>query len=279
MNKYIELNAQKQAITKFNVNYPTMDSLQNAGLLLNPDTIVVDFDGDNQAKEQSIIEYIKNTYPTLNVETTRGIHFYYKKPQEITVKSVSDVITTSGFQVDYKTGNNSYVVVKQNGVERNRSQELDLTNLPELPHILYPLGKNKENLSNMCDGDGRNNSIFSHLCNVRRKYPTLDIKEIGEFINNNIFTDPLDFRELNNTINIVLSRNIEAEQKQSKPLQTISALELHNKELEPTKFIVDNMLPQGLNLIASPPKYRQELANAWSMFIRCKWREVFKQKY
>ena len=145
---------------------------------------------------------------------------------------------------------------------RLQARAAGITNLPELPHILYPLGKNKENLSNMCDGDGRNNSIFSHLCNVRRKYPTLDIKEIGEFINNNIFTDPLDFRELNNTINSVLSRNIEAEQKQSKPLQTISAIELHNKELEPTKFIVDNMLPQGLNLIASPPKYRQELANA-----------------
>ena len=262
MNKYIKLNEDKSPKTKFDVNYPTMDSLQNAGLLLNTDTIVVDFDGDNKAKERSIIEYIKNTYPTLNVETTRGIHFYYKKPQEITVKSVSDVITASGFQVDYKTGNNSYVVVKQNGVERNRSQELDLTNLPELPHILYPLGKNKENLSNMCDGDGRNNSIFSHLCNVRRKYPTLDIKEIGEFINNNIFTDPLDFRELNNTINSVLSRTIEAEQNNNKPLQTISAIELQNKELQPIKFIVDNMLPQGLNLIASPPKYRQVLAYA-----------------
>lgn len=279
MNKYIELNAQKKAITKFDVNYPTMDSLQNAGLLLNPDTIVVDFDGDNQAKERSIIEYVKNTYPTLNVETTRGIHFYYKKPKDITVKSVSDVITVSGFQVDYKTGNNSYVVVKQNGIERKRNQDLNLTDLSELPHILYPLGKNKTNLSNMCNGDGRNDSIFSHLCNVRRKYPTLDIEKIGEFINNNVFTDPLDYKELHNTINSVLSRTIEAEQNNNKPLQTISAIELHNKELEPTKFIVDNMLPQGLNLIASPPKYRQIVAYVRSLFIRCKWIEVFKQKY
>ncbi len=51
-------------------------------------------------------------------------------------------------------------------------------------------------------------------------------------------------------------------QKEFKPLEIISAIDLKNKEIEPIQFIVDNMLPQGLSLICSPPKYRKILAYA-----------------
>lgn len=100
--KFIELNEDKSPKTKFDVNYPTMDQLYNAGLLLNDSVVVIDFDGDNKEKEPYIIDYIKSNHPTLMVKTNRGVHFYYSKPLWVNVKSKPDVITVGGFQVDYK---------------------------------------------------------------------------------------------------------------------------------------------------------------------------------
>lgn len=38
-------------------------------------------------------------------------------------------------------------------------------------------------------------------------------------------------------------------------LDTISAADLQKKDIPPIKFIVDNLLPTGLDILASPPKY------------------------
>ncbi|MCI1982570.1 MAG: AAA family ATPase [Oscillospiraceae bacterium] len=48
-------------------------------------------------------------------------------------------------------------------------------------------------------------------------------------------------------------------------LPTFSAAELQNKELPPLKFIVDGVLPQGLALLASPPKY----GKSWLVLDLC----------
>lgn len=205
MLKFIELNEDKTPKTNYSVTYPTMDNLDNAGLMLNDNVVICDFDGDNGLKEKSIINYINSNFPTLMIKTTKGVHFYYSKPKDIVIKSKADVITVGGFQCDYKTGN-QYGIVKRYGKERERNRDLTLTDLPELPYILYPLSI-KTNLSNMGDGDGRNNGINSHLYCIKNKYPQLDIVKIGEYINSNIFGEPMDDRELNNTINSVLSSN------------------------------------------------------------------------
>lgn len=262
MLRFIELNQDKSPRTDYSVTYPTMDNLENAGLMLNNDVVLIDFDGDNKEKEKWIIEQLKLNYPTLNIKTDKGYHFYYSKPSDINIKSKSDVITVGGFQCDYKTGN-QYAIVKRYGKERERNQELTLTGLPELPQILYPINL-KTNLSNMTDGDGRNDGIFTHLCCVRQKYPDIKIEELGEYINNNIFSTPLNYRELNSTINSVLSRKIESKVNNS-PLEIISALELKNTAIKPIRFIVEDMLPQGLNLICSPPKY----GKSWLMLDLC----------
>ena len=47
----------------------------------------------------------------------------------------------------------------------------------------------------------------------------------------------------------------EFETPQDKTLVTISAAELQKKNIPPIRFIVDGLLPAGLNILASPPKY------------------------
>ena len=47
------------------------------------------------------------------------------------------------------------------------------------------------------------------------------------------------------------------EEKDRKPytLNTVAARELQNKEISPPRYVVADMLPQGLSILASPPKY------------------------
>ena len=132
MLKYLELNEDKQPVTSFDTTYTDLDKLDNAGLLLTNNVVVVDFDNDN-INEDRIVEYFTQHYPTLTIKTSRGTHFYYSKPSDLDIKNGADKITLGGFQVDYKTGNKSYAIVKHKGVERERNGELRLKDLPVLP--------------------------------------------------------------------------------------------------------------------------------------------------
>jgi len=201
MLKFLELNTDKQPVTSFDTYYTSLDELDNAGLLLNNKVIVVDFDNDNE-NETQIINYFKQHYPTLTVETTRGTHFYYSKPTNIVIKNGADKITVGGFQVDYKTGTRAYAIVKLKGKERKRSGELTLKDLPELPIEMYPLAKAK-NITGLSDGDGRNNALFYHLRLIREQKKELDINSLGNFINDVILADKLKSKELSTVIESV----------------------------------------------------------------------------
>ena len=207
MLKYIELNDDRVPLTKFDITHSSMEDLRNAGLLLNKNLVVVDFDNDNY-EEQKIIDYLITNYPTLTVKTTRGVHFYYIIPINIKINKTADKITVGGFQVDYLTGTKAYAIVKHKGKERERNGELRLTNLPPLPEILYPVYKNKTNLSGLSEGDGRNNALFYHLRCIRETYVNMDIMPIAEFINKNIFADPLKSSELETIVDSVLTQPI-----------------------------------------------------------------------
>jgi hypothetical protein len=53
--------------------------------------------------------------------------------------------------------------------------------------------------------------------------------------------------------------------EEKKTLNTISASELQNKDLPPVRFIVDDFLPQGVTILASPPKY----GKSWFVLDLC----------
>ena len=72
----------------------------------------------------------------------------------------------------------------------------------------------------------------------------------------------VDYKEM--TINKALSMASE-EDNQVQDLEYISAIELQNKDLPPTVYYVDKILPQGLNLICSVPK----LGKSWLALDLC----------
>lgn len=245
MLKFLELNEKKQPVTSFDTTYTSLDNLENAGLLLNNKVVVVDFDNDNE-KEKEIIQYFKQHYPTLTVKTTRGIHFYYSKPKEITIKNGADKITVGGFQVDYKTGTKSYAIVKHKGKMREANRELSLKDLPTLPIMMYPLPKAK-NITGLAEGDGRNNALFYHLRLIREQKKELDINNVGTFINDVILEEKLSNKELTTLLESVSNLEINNGQYNGDPKDMISFGEFISKELDVKIYNGSLYFKDGLN--------------------------------
>lgn len=265
MLKFIELNENKQPTTSFDVTYTSLDKLNSAGLLLNSKVVVVDFDNDN-VDEDRIIEYFKQRYPTLTVKTTRGIHFYYSLPSDVKLKNGADKITVGGFQVDYKTGTKAYAIVKHKGVERERSGELTLKDLPVLPIEMYPLAKAK-NITGLADGDGRNNSLFYHLRLIREQRKDIDITTIGNFINDNILAEKLKPKELSTLIESVEGLEVNANgQYNGDPKDMIDFAEFVVKELDIKIFNGTLYFRDGLNY----SKDRIKLNKAINKYLKLK---------
>lgn len=265
MLKFIELNENKQPTTSFDVTYTSLDKLNSAGLLLNSKVVVVDFDNDN-VDEDRIIDYFKQRYPTLTVKTTRGIHFYYSLPNDVKLKNGADKITVGGFQVDYKTGTKAYAIVKHKGVERERSGELTLKDLPVLPIEMYPLAKAK-NITGLADGDGRNNSLFYHLRLIREQRKDIDITTIGNFINDNILAEKLKPKELSTLIESVEGLEVNANgQYNGDPKDMIDFAEFVVKELDIKIFNGTLYFRDGLNY----SKDRIKLNKAINKYLKLK---------
>ena len=215
MNKYIELNDDKTPKTNFDTIVIDITKIDNAGILLNSNVVLVDFDGDNE-NEKRIIEHIQTKYPTLTVKTDRGVHLYYKRPKELKISAGADKITVGGFQVDYKTGNKAYGIVKRHGKERDRNKAIiDFETLTELPFILYPMPKAK-NITGLKDGDGRNNALYAQLryINNNPKYRDIRLLEaVAKFINEKIFDTPMGEKEVANIVNSVLKIDVDAQEE------------------------------------------------------------------
>lgn len=213
--KFIELDGKvpKHDFNTFSTDHKNYD---DAGVILNKDIIVVDFDDDlsKGLDYTSAAGHIFNEHPTLKVHTTRGYHLWYRKPKMDNIKTpfrnYTDKLTISGVKVDYKTGNKAHATIKQNGEFRAMENEHYLDNisdLPELPLLLYP-SKLKHDIYNMDDGEGRNSALYSHLLSSLEQYEMDDetLNNLASFINKYIFAKPLQETELNNTVSSVKNK-------------------------------------------------------------------------
>lgn len=157
----------------------TLDSFQDAGLIINENDVVVDIDSLSKDQISKLIK--KNGWITETVWTNRGAHLYFNKPPGF--KRATGV-TAFGFPAEYKRSSNcKAITVKQNGVARpidNAGKRM------ELPASLMP-GK-YEDLVGLSKADGRNNKLFSHRCKIDK---LRNFKSVISSINEIIFADPL----------------------------------------------------------------------------------------
>lgn len=211
--KYIQLHPNSKKPLNRNTFYNSMDGLTDAGIVLDEDegVVFIDFDNleDNKGCEGRIINAIQHYYPSsLVVKTTRGFHLYYKTNRKL--KQWTSKLINIGVRCDAKLGK-AYAVIKQNGVVRNHWGELSFDNLTELPDILLPITNGQNNAENLCglkDGDGRHDKLLSHLCRIRANYDDVNIVEIANFINQVVFAEPLDAKEMQNILNSAMNYDI-----------------------------------------------------------------------
>jgi len=184
------------------------ETFDSCGWILKDDEVVVDVD----CLQKSVIEKIISLFniKTQIVWTTRGCHFYFRKPQGF--KGTKKVCPL-GFEVEYKHNKNTQAItVKQNGelriIENDGVRD-------ELPEIFYTR-KVLKPLLGMDKGEGRNNGLFAHRMKI---YELEQWQSILRFINNNIFATPLDESEFQNII-----RDVHIDAKKNSEPQVASIL-------------------------------------------------------
>lgn len=277
--KYIELSEDnnKKPNHSFDIFSTDHTNYNNAGVILNKNLVVVDFDERSQAADK-----IFETYPTLKVHTKRGFHLWYKRPatEQIStpIRNYTDKTVVAGIKVDYKTGNKAQAVVKQNGQMRrmdNPHYLEDIESLPELPMLLYP-SKLKHDLLGVKDGQGRNSAMYSHLLSTLEQY-SLDNETLGtlsNYINHFVFAQPLPKEELESLLTSVLEKKPQPQKARMDPTDMISTSEALVEKLDvhyynqklfyqegSNKYITDNnkLLREIDKLIRLKPNQHKQL--------------------
>lgn len=206
--RYIELE-EKKPKHSFNIFSTDHTNYEDAGIILNKDIVVVDFDEQSKAAE-----FIFKTHPTLRVETSRGFHLWYKRPatEQINtpIRNYTGKTLVAGIKADFKTGTKAQATIKQNGKLRpmkNKEYLEDISTLPDLPLLLFPL-KLKHDLLGMKDGQGRNSAMYSQLLTTLEQYSVDNetLATLATFINNVVFAEPMPDDELQATMQSVLEK-------------------------------------------------------------------------
>ena len=205
--KYIELlPGSKEPAHDLDKYIKDLNNISDAALLVPKNIVVVDFDSN-----KNLAEKILNIYPTVAVETPRGIHLYYKLPKNRNIKNSTRMITAVGIEADYKTGANNkkaMATIKQNGELRNITDN-NITEIPELPFELYPIIKSKSSLDNMKEGEGRNDLLYKHILNIYDVVKGIkdeSVLKIVKFINENIFSEKLPEKELTSLLHSAIKK-------------------------------------------------------------------------
>ena len=151
MIKYIEMNDKKEPIKSFRKEENLITDIScvtNAALVIPKGIVVIDFDGDNIGFDGStiyddmIINYLIEKYNPYWVRSRENhCHLYFKVPKNLKLKKLADVLTLGGLVVDYLTEDNLAIVKMNGGLRQSKTAltEEELSTIPELPPILYPL--------------------------------------------------------------------------------------------------------------------------------------------
>lgn len=162
-----------------------------AGVLAE-DTILVDIDDEEQSK--ILFEIVQAKQLKCKVyATTRGMHFLFKIPTAMPNRTHCKL--GIALTADIKgCGKSSIEVLKFDGKERTLLY--DTGDYQYLPKYLYPI-KTTMDLLGLCNGDGRNNSLFSYILPLQQNEFTVEeCRECIGIINDFVLQEPLSEDEL-----------------------------------------------------------------------------------
>lgn len=162
-----------------------------AGILAD-DTVLVDIDDDEQS--QTLLKIVKSLGLKCKViATTRGMHFLFKTDEPMQNRTHCKLAI--GLTADIKGGGRaSYEVLKYGKVEREVLY--DTGEYQVIPKYLTPV-KTNVNVLSLCEGDGRNNTLFSYILPLQQNEFTKEqCRECITVINDFVLKEPLSEDEL-----------------------------------------------------------------------------------
>lgn len=162
-----------------------------AGVLAD-DTILVDIDDEEQSK--ILFNIVQSKQLKCKVyATTRGMHFLFKIGSAMPNRTHCKL--GIALTADIKgCGKSSIEVLKFDGKERELLY--DTGDYQYLPKYLMPI-KTTMDLLGLCNGDGRNNSLFSYILPLQQNEFTVDeCRECIGIINDFVLKEPLSEDEL-----------------------------------------------------------------------------------
>ena len=164
--------------------------------ILGEETILIDVD-DTETSDL-LFQIVQDLGLKCRVyATTRGKHFYFRNPEGYVEKSWTKQTLALGIETDAKVGrNNSYAIMKFNGVPRPVLLDCPEDEIQELPKWLIPV-KTSMKFLDMEAGDGRNQSLFNYILTLQSEdFTKEEARETIRLINRYILSDPLSDREL-----------------------------------------------------------------------------------
>lgn len=228
---------------------------ENCGTVLNQDFIDISFD----SKELSDAFWnmaADNDWESLIFENPENnqIHSIWKKPKNWKFKDGQDIKLACGLIADLH-GGSTFIRIKCNGVARFPPL-YEPEHIQEVPEELYPVNSSAYPFG-VTEG-GRNSILSKMVTNFiyNTKFDREIIERIISNTNQYIFAEPLPESEL-----VTILRDETFKDLENRGLKTINAAELFQTEIKPTEFVVDKLIPIGLELVASPPKY----GKSWMM--------------
>ena len=191
------LTKQKESIEPFKnrSDLKTLEAVQDsseyAGVLADG-VVLVDFDDAEQA--ETALKIVNDLQiPCRALKTKRGVHMLFtsRKP----LKNKTGCKIACGLTADFKAGNNnSYEVLKYDGVQR---EILFDTGVSELPYFFQQITGFNGDLWKMKDGDGRDSTLFSYeISCLKSGLSEVQISSLFRIINDYVFADRLSENDL-----------------------------------------------------------------------------------
>jgi phage/plasmid primase, P4 family, C-terminal domain len=192
-----------------------LDSFEDAGHVIEGNEVIVDIDNFSHEFCRTLIDFFGIT--TKTVWTDRGVHLYFNKVNSKLGKKTG--ICALGIPIELKNKTNKYITVKRNGIARKVENEDIKMNFPEMFNI-----KSYDNLSELDEGDGRNNALFKHWKKLLKS--TVENKEeIIRFISEHVFPTALPLKEVEN----ILKNDSSDERISNDEQQQVDAINIINK--------------------------------------------------
>lgn len=151
--------------------------------------IIVDID---EGKAQALKVIKELGLKTLICKTPKGLHLYFKTTKDFPQRV--GMVLPCGLKCDFRCANKGYVVLPWNMENRAFNKRREIA---ELPLEFTPMIGRKDSLLGLKDGDGRNETLFSHLMAYKNRGASDEqIETMAQAINAHVFAQPMDDKEL-----------------------------------------------------------------------------------